>query len=114
MKNWLFLALFITHQAMGSALFDNTNAKYWLFEDNGAVSSFNYDTWLDQFSASVYVLEPGDQVLINAIPNSSIAMDSQLSPLSLNGLGAASRGVNQTGGDLLLVEPAGNLVAPLM
>ena len=106
MKNWLLLIVFITQQAVGSALFNQTNANFWLFEANGDISSYSYGNWLTEFNYTVYTLPPGseDTVLINEIPASSTAMNSQLSPLSLQGLGDASP-LATAGGEPLQVEP---------
>ena len=106
MKSWLLLAVLFTQPVFASALFDRTNANFWLFENNGAVSGYSYGDWLAQFNSDVYVLGQGEQVLINELPSSSIPMNSQLSPLSIDGLGKASNVVGQSGGDTLLVEPA--------
>jgi hypothetical protein len=90
-----------------SALFDRTNANLWLVENDGAISSYANGAWLGSFDSSVYNLKLGEQALINDIPASSAPLDSQLAPLSLSGLGVASRVLGiDTGGNILQVDPA--------
>lgn len=107
MRYSLLLVVLFTQQVFSSALFEQTNANFWLFETNGAVSGFNHDGgWLETFDNSVYPLEAEEQVLINELPSSSVPMNTQLSPVSLNGLGDAGRTSGDTGGDPLFIEPA--------
>lgn len=92
-----------SHSATASALFDDTNANFWLVNENqGQVYSYSLSAtqWLDGFLQNgqpVYNLNSGESALVNQLENSSSPLAAQadgsyLPAISFAGLGQAFSG----------------------
>ncbi|OUS31106.1 hypothetical protein A9Q99_04650 [Gammaproteobacteria bacterium 45_16_T64] len=83
--------MLLCEMCYGSAVFDGRNANLWLVDEHNNVTSFSYDSWLDDFLDVEFELGANQQALVNHVVRSSVVGSSRLAPLSLVGLNEAQQ-----------------------
>ena len=75
---FLVLAALTSLPGYADSVFDGSNADLWLIDaEQGRVSGYNLDKWLEQFAPDnvpVFPLSGNQQALINNLSNSSLPM----------------------------------------
>ncbi|MDF1762900.1 MAG: hypothetical protein P1U57_05785, partial [Oleibacter sp.] len=93
------MAMVISMMANASSpLFDGNNSGFWVVDSvTGKITSYASSSWIDAYQSSLYATSANEQVLVNSLPKSSVAMLSPTNGVSLIGLDVADK--NKVDGD---------------